>query len=204
MREFDFYGSWDDSFAIVAAILATGKATAFYDLPYLEPKARFFDNLTPKLREMAVKRGGILLWLPGISSLPLRFGIWDTGVYDGKYYVDGGGPYLNLALPACYEEGPDGPRPATVITGPVRLGVGTLSCPHEFYVPDPGIVVKMPKAAQERDEEFRKIIKAHCRRFGPNKRWVGRHAIRLLEEGKAEVVSPGYYMSRARKSVPKP
>lgn len=205
MREFDFYGSWRDSFEILGAILDTGKASAFFDGPYMESKAKFYDELTPELQaRLSTEGGGVYLWLPSISTLPLRFGRWESGSYAGQYYVTSGGPYLSLSFPACYIEGPEGPRLVLDAGENIRLGVGTLSCPHEFYVPDPGIVVKMPKAAQERDEEFRKIIKAHCRRFGPNKRWVGRHAIRLLEEGKAEVVSPGYYMSRARKSVPNP
>lgn len=193
MRQFDFYGSWDDSFAILAAILATGKAVAFYSKPYLEPKARFFDRLTPELEEIAMARGGLYLWLPGISSLPLRFGQWDSGIYAGQYFVLGGGPYLDLALPGCYEEGPEGAHPSRSVDGGIRLAAGFLSCDHEFYVPEAEIVVKMPKAAQERDEEFRKIIKAHCKRFGPKKQWVGHHAIKLLEEGKAKVTGFGFY-----------
>lgn len=194
MREFDFWGSWDDSFAIVAAILSTGKATAFADKPYAEPRAQFFDKLTPELQEIARTQSTLYLWLPGISdSIPIQFGRWDSGIYAGQYYVTGSGPYLNLTLPACYEEGPEGPRPATGACGLIYLNVGTLSCGHEFYLSNPGVVVKMPRAAQEIDEEFRKIIKAHCKRFGPKKRWVGQHAIKLLQEGKAEVISPGYF-----------
>jgi hypothetical protein len=194
MREFDFWGSWDDAFAIVAAILGTGKTTIFVDKPYAEPRAQFFDKLTPELQELARTQSKLYLWLPGISdSIPIQFARWDSGLYAGQYYVTGRGPYPELVLPACYEEGPEGPRPATGTGGLIRLGVGTLSCGHEFYLPNPGVVVKMPRAAQEIDEEFRKIIKAHCKRFGPKKRWVGQHAITLLQEGKAEVVSPGYF-----------
>lgn len=193
MREFYFYGVWEDSFAVLAAILNTGKATAFADRPHPEPKARFFERFTPEFQEVAKERGGFYLWLPGISSLPLEFGRWDSGIYAGKYYVSGGGPYLTLLLPGCYEEGSEGPRRPTGTGSVIKLGAGCLSCPHEIYVDNPGIVVKVPKAAQERDEEFRKIIKAHCKRYGPKKRYVGRNAIQLLEEGRAEVTSPGYY-----------
>ena len=194
MREFYFYGSWEDSFAILEAILGTGKALAFYDRPYPEPKARFFDKLTPELREIAGTHGGFGLWLPGISDpVPLRFARWDSGVFAGQYFVTGDGPYLNLSLPGCYAQGPEGSRSAAGANGLLKLAAGCLSCAHEFYLPEPGIVVKMPRAAQEVNDELVKIIKAHCKRFGPKKRWVGHHARMLLEDGKAEVVSPGYY-----------
>lgn len=193
MREFHFWGSWDDSFSIIAGILGTGKATAFASKPYKEPKARFFDKLTPELQEIARDRGKLLLWLPGLSRLPLQFEQWDSGIYAGQYFVADGGPYLELLLPGCNEEGPKGLRQATGASGLIRLGAGCLSCDHQFYIPDPGITVRMPRAVQETDEEFRKIIKAQCKRFGPKKRWVGRHAIKLLEEGKAEVVGFGFY-----------
>ena len=107
--------------------------------------------------------------------------------------MTGNGPYLDLMFPTCYEEGPEGPRPATGNRGIIRLGAGCLCCNHQFYIPHPGIEVRMPRAAQERDEEFRRIIKAHCKRFGPKKRWMGHHAVKLLEEGKAEVVGFGFY-----------
>src|SRR4051812_44477327 len=136
MREFYFYGSWDDSFAIIGAILDTGRVTAFASKPYMEPKARFFNKLTPELQEIARARGALRLWLPGISSFPLQFGRWDSGVYAGQYFVTDGGPYLNLSLPGCYEEGPEGPGPATGVGGPIRLAAGCLSCDHEFYVPE--------------------------------------------------------------------
>jgi len=42
----------------------------------------------------------------------------------------------------------------------------------------------MPRAAQEIDDEFVKIIKAHCKRFGPKKRWVGHHARSYLRREK--------------------
>jgi len=184
MRQFEFWGTWEDSFAIIAAILDTGKATAFRSKPYAEPQAQFFDRFTPDLREIARERGALYFWLPGISYFPLRFARWESGIYAGQYFVTGGGPFLQLSLPACHEEG-----------GLTRLGCGDLSCDHEFYEPDARIVVKMPKAAQQIDDEFVKIIKARCKRFGPKKRWVGHHARKLLEEGKAEVTSPGYYKS---------
>lgn len=183
MRQFDFWGSWDDSFAIITAILSTGKALAFPDMPYAEPQVRFFEQLTPEFQTIARARGKLFLWLPGISdSLPIRFGKWDSGIHAGQYFVTGSGPYLELVLPGCYREG-----------GLIQLRSGFLACDHEFYLPDAKIVVAMPRAAQELHDEFVKIIKSHCKRFGPKKRWVGHHARKLLEEGKAEVASAGYY-----------
>ena len=143
MRQFDFWGSWDDSFAIIAAILGTGKAVAFPSKPYKEPKARFFDKLTPELQEIAKDRGKLFLWLPGISDpIPIQFERWDSGIYAGQYFVTDDGPYLNLALPGCYEEGPEGARPAMSGSGHIRLASGFLSCGHEFYLPQRGADVE--------------------------------------------------------------
>jgi hypothetical protein len=192
MREFHFYGSWDDSFAILEAILATGKATAFFPKPHPEPKVRFFDTVAPDLREVTQTGGQVHLWLPGISSLPLGFEQWDSGIYAGQYFVLGGGPYLTLSLPGCIEA-PEASDSVSGKSGLFSLDAGNLSCPHEFYVSGAEIVVRMPKAAQERNEEFRKIIKAHCKRYGPKKQWVGLHAKKLLEEGKAKVGGFGFY-----------
>src|SRR6266540_1924481 len=108
MAQFDFLGTWNDSWGILAAILGTNDYSLVPDLLYDKPEPLFVTEIDDSAKEMLLngKRNGFL-WSWQFSRFPPVMKRIEGGEAAGKYYVGlgEGGPYLRLVLPGGYEEG---------------------------------------------------------------------------------------------------
>ena len=109
MREFAFFGTWKDSWAVLEAIEQLGMFWMVPDLWYERPEPLLYQHVDDSLKGMLTERRRLFLWSAAFASEfpPLREG---SGATRGRYRVPTaiGVPLLQLVVPPCYEK--DGVR----------------------------------------------------------------------------------------------
>jgi hypothetical protein len=179
MAQFDFYGTWDDSWGIVAAILENKEYSLVPDLLYDKPEPVFVTKFNDIAKELLLQKRNAFLWSPKFSVFPPFMKRIEGGEAAGKFYVglSVGGPYLRLFLPPSYEEG-----------SVINLVLGSLHCPKWTTKPGTYIAIKPSPELRAGFKEVTAIIK---RQLVQSKArpviWIGQEASRLVEEGRARV-----------------
>lgn len=179
MAEFDFLGSWSDSWGILAAILANSEYSLVPDLLYDKPEPLFVTTINDSVREMLLDRRNGFLWSTKFSRFPPVMWRIEGGEADGKYHVGlgEGGPYLRLVLPACYEE-----------EGVLNLGLGSLYYPKWTTKPGTKIVIKPSPELRRGFKEVKSVLVRHLVPLKSHPDiWIGQDANRLVEEGRARI-----------------
>jgi hypothetical protein len=179
MAQFDFLGSWNDSWDIVAAILENKDLRLVPDLRYDKPEPLFATALDDSLKAMLLDRGNGFLWSTRFSRYPPVMGRIEGGEAAGKYTVSltRGGPYLRLGLPFCYEEG-----------GVINLAAGSLYYPSWFLNPEATVSEKASPELRAGFKDVKAVIRRHLVRLKSRPDiWSGREASRLVEGGRARV-----------------
>jgi hypothetical protein len=188
MAQFDYLGTWQDSWAILNAILEPGDVRLIPDLKYLKSRPNFryytkpepliFTSLNDELKEIMLVRRAGFLFSDKFSRSPPWF---DSIEIDGQkqYYVRSscGGPCLDLTLPACYE----------------AEGLLKLASAHLYYARhtwNPATEVWEPPSLELRAgyKEILNRMKRHLvrHRFHMDI-WTGRDALQLLQHNKARI-----------------
>lgn len=180
MAEFNFLAVPEDSVRILDAIMSPGNVWAGRDIPQDAPQVPWIKESRPDIRHAVNQKDLLLLWLPGVSK-QLEFFQMDKGPYAGKFYVQKAytGPVLYWLPPAFFEQNEKN-----------FLNFGSLYYPPRFFDRGQGQEVAQPDPLKATYADLVKVIKSHCRRYGPKKHWAGEHAFGLLERGEAYVYEP--------------
>jgi hypothetical protein len=117
MSNFSFYATWDDTWRLLAAILAEGKYSLTPDVRYPTATPLLASILDDSVKQLCRETGNAYLWSPDFSTRPPYLGRVSAGENVGKYFVDMSkdGPGLEFHLPPCYEK-----------DGVVQLAPGSL------------------------------------------------------------------------------
>lgn len=180
MAQFDFLGSWDDSWQIMASILQIGHISVIPDLWYERPEPIFIKALDHEAKDILRDRRNMFLWSTKFSRFPPTMVRMEGGEKRGKYYLrlSGGGPGLQFTLPACYEK-----------DGLWNLAVAHLEYQRETLNPETEQWEKPTPELIAGYKEVKEILLPHL---------VARHefalhvpiahdALRLLREGQARI-----------------
>lgn len=182
MAQFNYLGTWDDSWTILAAVLARGDIRIIPDRWYETEFPSTYNLLNNELKSIVEHKRRIYLFSSAFSILPPFLVRQNRGLMTGKYSVqeEYAGPLLSLTLPACYNEG-----------GYVNLNFGELSYPSRIIDPRT-LKVEIPsQAVLAAYNDIRIRLKRVLHRHKLPKNWIqiGPDALRLLRKGDARIVS---------------
>jgi len=194
MAQFDFYGSWEDTLAILNALIALKKYSFLIDERYeLEAPPFWFDHLDDiSLKELEGWHY-VLLWSRDYSMFPPYFHIYPAIPQVKNVSIEKSGPALELTL---VKNG--------TLKGQAIVGYGWLMHPSCFYYPDTGEPYKTPEALKQAYREVRRIIMSCCeRRYLPafqvtprgfksyvKTYWIGKRGLAALEAGEIFLCLP--------------
>jgi hypothetical protein len=179
MPQFDYLGTWEDSWGILQAIARPGDVRFVPDLHYEEPHPFLIRDIDDALKVILKERPSVFIWSTMFSKYPPYLERIDSGRDAGLYYVDisRGGPGLHLTLPACYREDDN-----------LHLAPGMLSCQRLWLNPGterwekPNKDVKLGyKAIVARMKTQLECYRAHV------DIWAGSGALRELQQKKATI-----------------
>jgi hypothetical protein len=170
MRQFDFLGTWDDSWLMIEALLRLDGYHLIYDLNYAAPHYQILTELNEESKQLLQQRGRLYIMANTFSESPPVFSRIQNA--DGATWysisIQEGGPFLSLTLPACYDE-----------SGRTNLANGSLSFQKQTLDPTSG---KWIPPSDILTHEFKKIVRMLKSRFLVRHRihtsvWIGANAL---------------------------
>ncbi len=178
--QFNFIGTWNDSWAVIEAILTRGETTLIPDLWYETSIPLSFHELDESLKSLLRQRRRVYIWCKAFSPFPPVLERQESGPNAGKYFVRLalGGPGLELTLPACFEA-----------QGVVNLNFGSLSYARETFNPETRQWDKPSLELKAGYADVRAHLREHVLRQESDV-WAGPDAIQLLRKGRAKMVNP--------------
>ncbi len=179
MAQFQFLGTWDDSWGILDAILEHPEYSLVPDLYYDKPEPLFVTKIGDAAKRMLLDRRNGFIWSTKFSLYSPNLKQVKEGQNAGKYYVDptGQGPVLRLVLPACYEEG-----------GVINLAPAMFSCPRWTVKPGTYDAMKASPELREGYKEVKAVIRKQLVRLKVRPDiWSGREASRLVDQNQARI-----------------
>jgi hypothetical protein len=185
MRQFDFFGTWFDSWTIVEAVLRLGQVEIIPDLWYEHPNCVRISTLTERWKQLLQSRRRFFIVREGMPLRANGFVKQITGNRAGQYRID----LVSLALgvectlPACYEE-----------DGRVMLGSGSIYLADEFWLePSEQIAVPPDDDTIMLYKQVVECVKQNCvqQRLIRFKGWIGKDGAKLLNAGQAIVKDRG-------------
>lgn len=179
MAEFQFYGTWDDTWRVLKRILAR-EGTAFVaDLAYHFPRPVWIRHLTSQAKEILHRRRRVYVFGEDFSLRPPCLVQPMTGSVAGKHfvYLAGGGQGLELALPNCQLD-----------EGVWQLDAGRLTYPHEFWDAERGRWEKPTTALKAAFTDVKARMRTELEQHLPIRDlWIGPAAWDLVTAGKARI-----------------
>src|SRR5262245_3755581 len=126
MRQFDYYGTWDDALDVLRCLLGYDDLRLVHDSGiWRQPVAKYYRSVTEELAELLRERPFLFLY-GSFSRFDPGFVLRESGPYAGTYRleINRGGPGLELGLPVCHEA-----------NSTVELGSRFLAYPAEYFNP---------------------------------------------------------------------
>jgi hypothetical protein len=174
MPQFDYLGSWEDSWKIVGTLLERPATVLFLDCWYERPEPLRIVQLGEAEKQLIRQWRGLYIWATDFSRFPLQFSR-ATRLY--RISSNEGGPCLNFSVPACYER-----------DGTVNLALGIFTHSREYLNPETGEWELATPSVTRAYKEILDLIKQHLVRHKFHKPiWIGRHALDLVLCGKARI-----------------
>ena len=192
MGKIEYFGTWEDSWAIVEDFFARGDLRAYWDVGrYDEPNAKPFTHLTPEVKALLRETRGLYIF-GSFSTHPPLFRRQQTGIEAGKYFLSqgGGGPLISFFTAR-----------ENVVDGQLLLLDGDIST-QPYYELEPKCYVKPSDELKAAYADLVKRMKKHLVRW--EGLWISPAALQLLKEGKAElpgVLKPLGALARAAKTL---
>jgi hypothetical protein len=192
MAQFDFYGSQEDWYPVLEALLERPdiRLTPGRNYTTMHPKAysEIDDSLRENLRE--VRR----FFITGdFSKHPLWLREYRRTDYAGVYSIDErrGGPALSLTLPMCNK----------LDERFLYLGPGDLFCHNIFWSDDDEY--KAPPDVKAAYVELRKRVRSRLkkRQIADETIWIGDGGIGLLDRGEALILRNGNWLDASGRFV---
>ena len=183
MPQFDYYGTWDDSVAVLRCLFEYDSIRVVHDTGiWQEPSPHYFHSLTDELLHLLEQRPFLFIY-GQFSQFPPGFVLRDTGLDAGTYRlaINEGGQGLELGLPVCRK---------TEET--VELGSRFLAYPAKFLNPETQIWEKPSTEVRAAFVELRSRMKKCLGRTKLNQEiFIGPKALELLNQGKATIIDRG-------------
>lgn len=178
--QFHFLGSDKDTFELIENILQNENLYLIPDMCYKTPEPQYFKTFNGELQEILTKYRICYLTSPDFSSAPPTFMKLDKGSELGNFIVDPntGGPFLTLYLPPCFP----GKKDLNLAYGVLSYSSFTRDFLKEEFV-QPSLQIKTAYKALK--NQIKKLLVHHT--IESQKVWIGKHALHLLEIGKARI-----------------
>lgn len=185
MPQFDFLGTWEDSWALLDSILDREGVQALPDQWYGSNIPIGFSKLNEELKAILKKKRRLYLVSKDFSLLPPFLKKQNTGEMAGKYAIveTYAGPLISLTLPACYLK-----------NDLTNLNFGALSYPTKIFNPVTRSLQPPSRELKAAYNDIRQRSKRILVRHKIASSWIyiGRNAFNLLKAGDAEIAAPGY------------
>ena len=187
MAQFDFLGTWTDSWAILASILETTGTFFVADAKYEQPEPLFLrtvdeiraECLKGNYGRFYVASDAFSVWQPCFRQTSLGWYVSDRR----------GGPLLELVLPSCYVYDNVG-QPMQAFSGgkELHLACGTLMHQPAYHNPANGMWEPPSAALKAGYKEVLRRMKAQLVRHRFHEPiWTGRDALHEIENGNATI-----------------
>ena len=188
MSEYRFYGSMEDRGKILEGLFSLG-FRVIPNLNYQDHTPTEFRDMNAGLAQaMSVNK---LLYVSGpFTKHPPALSLIESGPFKGTHVIEAtlkrGGPILSLSLPSCTTE-----------RGRIKLGPGSLFHPREYWIEDGTKLVPPSQELREGYRRLKKVIAGQtlARKVSVSIR-IGCDALRLFEEGVADILVDGKWLSR--------
>lgn len=180
MAQLNFFGTWDDSWRILGAILEHPEFCILPDSRYSDSAPFEGRVLDTTLKQLCAERGAAYIWSSSFSVSPPFMVRVEEGKNAGKFFLDlsYGGPGLALHLPGCYEK-----------DNRVQLTPGSLWYPKKTFDSQSQLWKPPSFELKAGFRAVRDIIKRQLVELtnGANRILVGSDARRIIEENRADV-----------------
>jgi hypothetical protein len=191
VTHFDFLGTWQDSWAILAAILNPGDVTLIVDRRYDQPQPITLTTVDD-VRTHCLN-GQHKFYVSGtmFSVAPPSCRRIDTGIYEGKYRVEDsrGGPLLVLVLPVCYRYDSVGVATNAFENGThLHLGPGTLMYQRYYWNEQSQLWERPSDCIKAGHVDLLRRVKTQLVRHTFHVPiWIGKDALQEVENGNATI-----------------
>lgn len=181
MAQFDYLGSWQDSQGIVGGLLRRPGTRLLVDDWYTKPIPTCIDVPPRDARQLVQEWRSIFITGADFSPFPPQFSKVENGEVLYRIRGNEGGPCLRLTLPACYEQ-----------DGMIYLAHGMFYYYREYLNPNTKAWEPPSPEVKAAYKEILRLIKQHLVRHKFHTPiWIGRDALRLLQEDKARITGFG-------------
>ncbi len=183
MAQFDFYGTWLDSWKLLEVLLEKD-LSLIPDKWYKKPDALFFKEITEDLKDLIHKKRRVFICGKKFSLFQPLFVQQKSGPKQGQYSIGAeyGGPYLDLTLPACFEK-----------DDIINLSCGTLTFPKQYKNPETNEWLNAPAELKISYKDTCGDFKKKLKRFKYKKYiWIGEDALGRLKTDKVKIVDKGF------------
>jgi hypothetical protein len=179
MRWFDYFGTFDESMAMVAELCASGLRVVAEPRAFDEPEAPAFAHVDAALRT-TLRAAPAFYFAGAFTRFPVQFTRLESGVAAGKYVVDvlTQGPLLQALVARD-----------NVVDGGLQLLPGRLSYEASYRNPETGAREKASGELKASYQAACKAIRKRCVRHavGGAGVFIGPQALALLERGEATI-----------------
>ncbi|MBS0260476.1 MAG: hypothetical protein JSS02_00860 [Planctomycetes bacterium] len=181
MAQFDFLGTWNDSWDVVSAILEPGDVRLIPALMYEQPQARFLSRLGEVHELCLAECARFYISCERFTRHPPEFWEIKAGKNKGRFAIDDrkAGPLLDLSLPGCFRYDDVGVPYLAIEGGPgMHLAPGTLSNQREYLNPDTQEWEWVAEAVKAGFKDIVRRVKKRLLRHQFHKPiWIGRNAL---------------------------
>jgi hypothetical protein len=186
MAQFEYLGTWVDSFEILKILINNNSLTLIGNLWYEKNDTSGLYVITEnndESRNYIKKYRNLFIWDKSITKFPPMLVKQNSGPKAGWHRLSyqRGGPMLDLTFPGCSQSDDS-----------INLSIGILACPPYYENPETKEMEKTPNDVKVLFKLLCKDIKRQLVRYKHNIYiWTGKDAVRLLGEGKARITSLG-------------
>jgi hypothetical protein len=186
VAQFDYLGTWKDSWALLTAILEPGDVTVIPDLRYPEPHLQQLRSLEGSYKELLNLGRSYFLYSSLFSRFPPALHKIESGRGMGSYRIEGSqeGPLLHLVLPACFREEVGGRAVPSIEEGPgLHLAPGMLSYQRSYECPNSDKCKPVSAEVKAGYKEIARRMKSCLVRHEFHEPiWIGRDALVQVQE----------------------
>jgi hypothetical protein len=181
MREFAFFGTWNDSWAVLDAIEQLDMFWMVPDRWYERSEPLMCRHVDDSLKGMLRERRRLFLWSDAFAPTFPALRQQRSGPKSGYHNVPVGigVPLLELVLPPCYEE-----------NDLLNVGAGDLAASQVVINP----TTQREEPAPELLAGF-ELVRSQMKRVLTRHKlkrwiWIGPEALRLLQEQRVRITAP--------------
>jgi len=171
MAEFNYLGTWNDSFRILEDLLRYPGIRAYVDQPYANEHPPSFTVLTDEIKEQ-LRRWDRVFLFGDYSTYPPLLHPRENGPQAGMFFLSPirGGPHLGFDL-----------AKEQMLDGKLTLFPGGLQS-QPWYMVEPDHFEDATPELRTAYFDLQKVMKRHLTRYKESA-WMGKEALRRFESG---------------------